>query len=268
MAYSTKEWFTEWIRGFDESAKWDDMYVLGVFCKEDGANVGKVELITILRIDYQWAMMGYSIHNQYWKKEAKEHLIFLFPSRCFPILADLSSDDSINLIKEQLKQQTEVVDLIINNAGIPGKETEILHTTSEELMALFNMHCLGVIRAVKGAYANLIQSENPRIINISSRLDSLSKMAAKEFPQGQFSYSYRIAKAAQNMLNLCLQQEFEEKGIVVTAIYPGKLKTEMGAYDADITPDEGAYNIYNWIMSTNDEISGKFIDPSLGELDW
>ncbi|MEN1936584.1 GNAT family N-acetyltransferase [Paenibacillus sp. 102] len=68
MAYATKEWFTEWIQGFHESAKRDEMYVLGIFRKENGANVGKVELITILRMDYQWAMMGYSIHNQYWKK--------------------------------------------------------------------------------------------------------------------------------------------------------------------------------------------------------
>ncbi|GAB6493693.1 acetyltransferase, GNAT family [Bacillus sp. UMTAT18] len=43
------------------------MYVLGIFRKEDGANIGKLELIKILRMDYQWAMMGYSIHNQYWK---------------------------------------------------------------------------------------------------------------------------------------------------------------------------------------------------------
>ena len=67
MASSTKEWFTEWIRGFDEAAHRDEMYVLGIFRKEDGANIGKLELIKILRMDHQGAMMGYSIHNQYWK---------------------------------------------------------------------------------------------------------------------------------------------------------------------------------------------------------
>lgn len=64
----TEEWFVDWINGFNELAKKDKMYNLGIFRKEDGVNVGKVELITILRMDYQWAMMGYSIHNQYWKK--------------------------------------------------------------------------------------------------------------------------------------------------------------------------------------------------------
>ena len=68
MSTSTEEWFIDWIDGFNELAKKDEIYILGIFRKEDGVNVGKVELITILRMDYQWAMMGYSIHNQYWKK--------------------------------------------------------------------------------------------------------------------------------------------------------------------------------------------------------
>ncbi|WP_342601145.1 GNAT family protein [Psychrobacillus sp. FSL H8-0483] len=67
MATSTKEWFINWIDGFQQATERDEMYILGVFRKEDGVNVGKVELITILRMDYQWAMMGYSIHNQFWK---------------------------------------------------------------------------------------------------------------------------------------------------------------------------------------------------------
>jgi RimJ/RimL family protein N-acetyltransferase len=68
MPLSTEEWFIEWIKGFDEMARNDETYILGVFRKEDGVNVGKVELTKILRMDYQWAMMGYSFHNQFWKQ--------------------------------------------------------------------------------------------------------------------------------------------------------------------------------------------------------
>jgi [ribosomal protein S5]-alanine N-acetyltransferase len=64
----TKEWFINWIQGFNAAAEKDEMYILGVFRKEDGVNVGKVELITIRRMDYDWAMMGYSIHNQYFRQ--------------------------------------------------------------------------------------------------------------------------------------------------------------------------------------------------------
>jgi RimJ/RimL family protein N-acetyltransferase len=68
MNRSTEEWFFNWIRNFSILAKRDEMYILGIFRKEDGVNVGKVELIKILRMDYQWAMMGYTIHNQFWKQ--------------------------------------------------------------------------------------------------------------------------------------------------------------------------------------------------------
>ncbi|MGV3465590.1 MAG: GNAT family N-acetyltransferase [Heyndrickxia sp.] len=67
MPLSTKEWFSKWINGFSQSAVMDDTYVFGIFRKGDGVNVGKLEISTILRKDYQWAMMGYSIHNQFWK---------------------------------------------------------------------------------------------------------------------------------------------------------------------------------------------------------
>ncbi|EEM82882.1 Acetyltransferase, GNAT [Bacillus thuringiensis serovar huazhongensis BGSC 4BD1] len=39
LASSTKAWFTEWVRGFDEAAHRDEMYVLGIFRKEDGAKL-------------------------------------------------------------------------------------------------------------------------------------------------------------------------------------------------------------------------------------
>ncbi|HHT7191343.1 TPA: SDR family NAD(P)-dependent oxidoreductase [Bacillus cereus] len=209
---------------------------------------------------------GHIVYPLVRTKEAREQLKQIFSVRCFPIVADLSADESAERMKEQLEKYTEYIDLVINNAGIPGKETEILLTSSEELMELFNIHCLGVIRAVKGTYSFLTKSNYPGIINVSSRLGSLHKMASKEFPQGEFSYSYRIAKAAQNMLTLCLQQEFED--ICITAIHPGKLKTDIGAFDADMTPAEGARNIYEWVIAPNAEMSGKFIEPGVGELKW
>ena len=67
MSSSTEEWFVKWISSFQVRASKDEMYILGVFRKDDGVHVGKIELFTLLRMDYQWAMMGYSILNQYWR---------------------------------------------------------------------------------------------------------------------------------------------------------------------------------------------------------
>lgn len=180
----------------------------------------------------------------------------------------MNFDTSISLIQSEIRKYVDTIDIVINNAGIPGEETELLHVTSDELLSLFNIHCLGVVRAVKGTFSLLLKSTAPKVINVSSRLGSLSKMASEEFQQGQFSYSYRIAKAAQNMLTLCMELEFREHGIEVVAIHPGKLKTEIGAEDANLSLRQGAENVYHWIVSTNKGESGRFIEPSVGELNW
>lgn len=64
----TRQWFDEWIQKYEQAAEKDEMYVFGIFRKEDGANVGEIELFKILRMDYDWGMMGYSIHNQYFRR--------------------------------------------------------------------------------------------------------------------------------------------------------------------------------------------------------
>ncbi|WP_010647241.1 GNAT family N-acetyltransferase [Oceanobacillus massiliensis] len=68
MSRFTEKWFIHWIRGLYEAAERDQFYIFGVFRKEDGVNLGNIEINTILRKDYHWAMMGYYIHNQFWKK--------------------------------------------------------------------------------------------------------------------------------------------------------------------------------------------------------
>jgi RimJ/RimL family protein N-acetyltransferase len=64
----SKEGYSKWIQGLNNDADSDKMYNFGIFRKHDGVNVGKIEVWTILRMDYQWAMMGYSLYKQYWKQ--------------------------------------------------------------------------------------------------------------------------------------------------------------------------------------------------------
>ncbi|MBO1511092.1 SDR family NAD(P)-dependent oxidoreductase [Metabacillus bambusae] len=202
------------------------------------------------------------------RKESLDFLNKNFPNRCHPILADLSKDESIAEITSQIKTYVNHLDIIINNAGIPGKTYEIEKVSTKELMDLYNVHCLGVVRTVQATLTYLRKSTNPRIINLSSRLGSLSKMAGGEFAKGKFSYSYRIAKAAQNMLTLCLDQELEDIPISVTAIHPGKLQTSSGAYDADMSPEDAAKRIYTWLLYSKQDISGKFFEPLVSEMNW
>jgi NAD(P)-dependent dehydrogenase (short-subunit alcohol dehydrogenase family) len=191
-----------------------------------------------------------------------------FGERCYPIEGDVSLDSCKKSIESTIKKYTNKIDILINNAGIPGVEHQIDKVNTSEVYDLFNVHCLGIIRTVQATLPFLLNSSNPRIINVSSRLGSLSKMASGEFKDRQFSYSYRIAKAAQNMLSICLHNELNSKGVHVSAVHPGRLKTDSGSSDADMEASEAAEFIFKWIQTLNKENSCQYVQPFVTELKW
>ncbi|WP_078554397.1 SDR family NAD(P)-dependent oxidoreductase [Bacillus alkalicellulosilyticus] len=201
-------------------------------------------------------------------EESAYKLSIEFPQKCFPIIADIGQDNCKDIIKTSLELHTKEIDIIINNAGVSGKEYQIEKVTSEEMLELFNIHCLGVIRTVQGSLDSLCNSSNPRIINVSSRLGSLTKMSSDEFKDRYFSYSYRIAKASQNMLTVSLYQELRKKGIHVSSIHPGKLTTGTASADADMEASEAARYIFEWVDSLSMRQSGKFVEPNVGDMPW
>ena len=135
--------------------------------------------------------------------------------------------------------------LLINNAGIPGTSYLIQNANSVEIIELFNIHCLGVFRTTKALANNLIKAKKPMILNINSRFGSITRQSQKNYENLNISYSYRIAKAAQNMLTNCIRLEFKDR-IEVISIHPGKMKTEIASKDADLEPIEVAKKIVNF----------------------
>ena len=190
------------------------------------------------------------------------------PDRCTPIVSDVTAPDLAMKAAAALRHCTGL-DLLINNAGIGGLGKNFAATTTEELEALFRVHCAGPFNVIKAVMPKLQKSLNPMIINVSSRLGSMTRNAAAEFKGKPFSYSYRIAKAAQNMLTLCLLQEFEEQGIDIYAIHPGELKTANAAYDANREPKDAALKLMEWLerdLPTSEK--RRYFDLFRGPISW
>lgn len=159
------------------------------------------------------------------------------------ILADVTNDGCIDRIQKAIGD--EPLDLVINNAGIGGEGMTLDETNATEILQLFDVHCLGVLRVLKATKTNLLMGNNPTVINLNSRFGSVSHQYNKTFQHLNVSYSYRIAKAAQNMLTNCLRLELGER-IEFVSITPGKLITELAQVDANLTPEEGARRIIKY----------------------
>ncbi|MEO1051443.1 MAG: SDR family NAD(P)-dependent oxidoreductase [Bacteroidota bacterium] len=176
-------------------------------------------------------------------ESAAEELKANLPENGKLIVADLSNDASIESI--QAVVQNGPIDLLINNAGISGEAFTLDKVESDELLDLFNIHCLGVLRTTKSVKVNLLAASDPLVINLNSRFGSITRQSNGTHHDLDVSYSYSVAKAAQNMLTNCLRKEFKNS-IKFISLHPGKMKTDIAQTDADTEPQTVASSILEY----------------------
>lgn len=68
MSICTEEWFAELVTRHRELREKDQQYIWGIYDTQSKQHVGMVNLAVLARADFQWAEIGYSIHNQYWRQ--------------------------------------------------------------------------------------------------------------------------------------------------------------------------------------------------------
>ncbi|WP_017185639.1 GNAT family N-acetyltransferase [Alkalibacillus haloalkaliphilus] len=67
MSNCTKEWFRDLVDKHQELANSDTAFVFGLFRKTDGVHIGMIDFSTLVRDNFQWGRIGYSIHNHQWR---------------------------------------------------------------------------------------------------------------------------------------------------------------------------------------------------------
>ena len=163
--------------------------------------------------------------------------------------------DERNVLKgiESLREKTDSIDILINNAGIliPGLKHKIdaVETDDESILKTFNINTVGALRVCK-AVLQMMQPTS-RIINISSGMGQMEGMATG-------SIAYRLSKSALNALTIVLSQELSSRDIKVNAICPGWVQTDMGGYEATLTVKESVESIKKFALSDNFP-NGKFL---------
>lgn len=187
---------------------------------------------------------GYQTYGVLRNPQVAEQLKAKLPKNAKVICTDLLRDEAIESIQKEVGKTP--VDWVINNAGIGGQSHRIHEIESKEIAELFNIHCLGVFRTVKALRSNLLQAKEPVVLNLNSRLGSITRQSEGTYQNLQVSYSYRIAKASQNMLTNCLRNEFKGE-VKFISIHPGKMKTAIAQVDADLEPQIVAGKIWTFL---------------------
>lgn len=144
---------------------------------------------------------------------------------------DVCDEDQIKKLANLL--QDKPIDLLINSAGIYGKEEndddadQALHMIdSEAMLKLFKVNAIAPLMISRTLLDNLLISRLKMIVTITSRGGSIGDNTSGGI------YAYRASKAAVNMVMKSLAVDLKSKEIKVLLLHPGWVKTDMGGADA------------------------------------
>jgi NAD(P)-dependent dehydrogenase (short-subunit alcohol dehydrogenase family) len=154
-------------------------------------------------------------------------------ARITPVIQDVREPVGVALLDAI---GTRPVDVLVNNAGIGASARPLADSGPRTILDAVDVNVAGPLRLAQALLPQLLAAPAPLIVNVSSRLGSLTAQAAGEFAGRRTSYAYRISKAAQNMLTIAMAQELAGR-VRCWAVHPGTLTTAMGGTDAH-TPRE------------------------------
>jgi NAD(P)-dependent dehydrogenase (short-subunit alcohol dehydrogenase family) len=189
---------------------------------------------------------GLVVHALVRRQEDAEEIRRRQPERCFPFTSDVVAESLQDDVRAHLEKDGDRLSFVINSAGLGGTSANLTDVDVEEVLRLFRVHCIGVLRVTRACLPFL--GSGSIVANVSSRLGSLRLAEERRFAHLETSYSYRIAKASQNMLTLCMAQELGERGVSVCAVHPGRLQTASGAADANMDPSAAAQRLATWLL--------------------
>ncbi|GAA3592458.1 SDR family oxidoreductase [Klugiella xanthotipulae] len=189
------------------------------------------------------------------------------------VTLDVTDEMSILSAAETIRTRYGVLDILVNNAGVVLERPDIPPTeysSVDVFRATFETNVFGVI-AVTNALTPLLRTSTAgRIVNVSSTMGSLSDQADPD--SAYFSslvHAYRTSKAALNSVTIGLSKQLADSTIVVTAVCPGFVQTELTPLnqDAPLTAGEAAGVILNAALLPAGSPSGTFVDAH-GPVSW
>lgn len=190
------------------------------------------------------------------------------------IQIDVSNDESVKEARAEIGKKTEVLDALINNAGITGGMPQGALTASiEQYKKLFDTNLYGVVRVTQAFFDLLEKAAQPRIVMVSSLGSS---MTLHNDPTWKYythkSALYPSSKAALNMYTIDLAYELRDTAFKVNAVDPGFTKTDFNNHRGTGTVEEAGIRIAKYALIGEDGPTGKFIseeqNPETGEIPW
>ena len=136
---------------------------------------------------------------------------------CFLVYGDVSKfEDCENMIKQTIEKFGQI-DVLVNNAGIT-KDGLIMRMSKEDFESVIDINLVGTFNVTRNVIPYMMKKRSGRIINLSS-------VVGVSGNAGQTNYA--ASKAGVIGFTKSLAKEVASRNILVNAIAPGFIQTDM-----------------------------------------
>ena len=190
------------------------------------------------------------------------------------IQVDVSDDDSVARLADDVRCRFDRLDILVNNAGILPEATDerAPHFASVDMFRrTFATNVFGVIAVTEALLPLLLASDAGRIVNVSSTVGSLEAQSNPESPwYSMLVPAYQSSKAALNSVTIELAKKLTETPIVVSSVCPGWVQTSLAPGNlehAPLTAEDAADIVLAAATLPASARSGRFFDAN-GSVAW
>ena len=137
----------------------------------------------------------------------------------FPIHADVSKPDDIEMTFNTFNKEFDKLDCLINNAGIGGMRAELTDLEWDTFVKIYSVNVFGAAMMAKKAALIFKKQNYGNIVNIASTA------AVKGYPTGTV---YSSSKFALRGMTECWRTELRKYNVRVILINPSEVVTAFG----------------------------------------
>lgn len=177
---------------------------------------------------------------------------------------DVTSVESCDRLAQFIRDRFGRLDILVNNAGVlldySESDGSVFNLKISTLQKTLETNTFAPLLLCQALIPLMKEHNYGRVVNVSSGAGQLQDMNTG-YP------SYRISKTALNAVTRIVANELKGTNILVNAVCPGWVKTDMGGENAPRTPEQGVDTIV-WLatLPDNGPTSGFFRDRH--PIDW
>ena len=158
---------------------------------------------------------------------------------------DVTDQEDIHRLCASVEQKYARLDILVNNAGVYIDDRHsLLEVDLDVLRRTVDTNAYGPLLLTQTFVPLMVKRGYGRIVNVSSGIGELSGLGSS-WP------AYRLSKIMLNLQTRIIAGELEDTNVLINAMCPGWVRTDMGGPGAPRSVEEGADTVA-WLATLPD----------------